>query len=117
MLIASGQGDIDALRASIPHDPDVYYGFCREADGDRSYYAQISYLPEAVSGVQRGRCPWPVCDCIAYLIIHTVRAQPGRSSILELLRHCSRFVVLRTCVICQDRNLDFAGAERQSERR
>lgn len=54
-LYASGEGGVDALRGSIPDDlADVYFGFVREEENRKNYYALIAYVPESVSGVRRG---------------------------------------------------------------
>lgn len=54
-LFRSGDGDIDSMRENIPLElEDVYFGFCREREDEKNYYALIAYIPEGVSGVKRG---------------------------------------------------------------
>ena len=55
-LFASGNGNVDELRASLPRDAeDVFYGFCRVQENDgKSFLALISYTPNSISGVRRG---------------------------------------------------------------
>lgn len=67
-LLTSGTGGVEELVKSLPED-DVFFGFCREEEKDRSYFvslsisphillsisqAIISIVPESVSGVRRG---------------------------------------------------------------
>ncbi|KAH7105996.1 hypothetical protein BKA62DRAFT_826394 [Auriculariales sp. MPI-PUGE-AT-0066] len=53
-LLASGVGGIDALVQALP-DNDVFYGFCREEEKERSYFCLISYVPESVPPVRKAR--------------------------------------------------------------
>ncbi|KAH8116314.1 hypothetical protein DFH11DRAFT_1579887 [Phellopilus nigrolimitatus] len=53
-LLASGEGDFNTLCRSIP-SIDIYFGFCRERDGDKNYFALISFVPNGISGVRRAR--------------------------------------------------------------
>ena len=57
-LYASGIGGAEGLRNALPPDwEDVFFGFCREEENSRGYYALIAYVPETVSGVRRGSSP------------------------------------------------------------
>ena len=54
-LLTSGIGTFDDLCNAVPRSPeDVYFGFCRERDGESNYFALIAFVPETVSGVKRG---------------------------------------------------------------
>lgn len=52
---ASGEGDILALKDHLSREQDdVYFGFVREVENGKSYYALIAIVSETVSGVRRG---------------------------------------------------------------
>ncbi|EJD07434.1 uncharacterized protein FOMMEDRAFT_16102 [Fomitiporia mediterranea MF3/22] len=54
-LLESGIGTFNDLCGAVPRSEDVYFGFCRERDGDNNYFALIAFVPEGVSGVKRAR--------------------------------------------------------------
>ena len=61
---------------------DIFFGFCREQENGKNYYAIIAYVPESVSGVRRGpstptflRLPYPDF-IVARALVHS-RAVAG----------------------------------------
>ncbi|KAI5121878.1 hypothetical protein M0805_001084 [Coniferiporia weirii] len=55
-LLTSGGGDFDDMCQGLSRVPeDVYFGFCRERDGERNYFALLTFVPTSVSGVKRAR--------------------------------------------------------------
>ena len=56
--LARGQqrGQLEDLCQCVRSSPeDVYFGFCRELDGDKNYFALIAFVPTTVAGVRRGQ--------------------------------------------------------------
>lgn len=54
-LINSGNGGVETMRVDIMRNMNgIFFGFCREQENGKNYYAIIAYVPESVSGVRRG---------------------------------------------------------------
>lgn len=84
-LYASGIGGAEGLRNILPSDwEDVFFGFCREEENSRGYYALIAYVPETVSGVRRGSS-LPLTEALS-LALTALKLVPWYT--LALLDHC-----------------------------
>lgn len=91
-LLATGAGTFNDLCDAVPRTEDVFFGFCRERDGDTNYFALIAFVPEGVSGVKRGEYASLVIRKYNKSLMVLVATKQGPLFIRELSARSSRYI-------------------------
>ena len=79
-LLSSGTGTFDDLCDTVSREPeDIYFGFCRERDGESNYFAMIAFVPDGISGVRRGMMAPISFSTILMSLIHSKGTRPFSS--------------------------------------